>query len=68
MRYSKIAVSAVLIGAAAAAPKVVYETEVATITSCAPDVSECPGNVAAPTPAPEVSLKLQPPRFDRIWH
>jgi hypothetical protein len=33
-----------------------YETEYFTITSCAPDVEDCPGNVPAPTDVPPAAV------------
>ncbi|CUS12867.1 unnamed protein product [Tuber aestivum] len=54
MRFSTIAVSAALFGATAMAlpGSVVYQTEVVTITSCAPEKTNCPGK---PTSSPVVS-------------
>lgn len=59
MRFS-VAASAVLFGAAVMAVpnSVVYETQYATITSCAPEKTDCPGKATsipvAPPPAPPV--------------
>jgi len=53
MRFSTVASSAVLFGAAAmAAPgyNVVYETEVATITSCPSYETDCPGKHSPTAP------------------
>lgn len=56
MRFSAIAVSAAVFGVAMAVPaSIVYETEVVTITSCAPEKTNCPGRtqtspVAVATP------------------
>jgi len=48
MRFSTVAASAVLVGLAAALPNsVVYETELVTVTSCAPEKTDCP--YATPT-------------------
>ena len=54
MRFSTIAVSAAVFGVTAMAMpgNVVYQTEVVTITSCAPEKTNCPGK---PTSAPVVS-------------
>ncbi|PWW73426.1 hypothetical protein C7212DRAFT_334105, partial [Tuber magnatum] len=54
MRFSTIAVSAALFGVTAMAlpGSVVYQTEVVTITSCAPEKTNCPGKS---TSAPVVS-------------
>lgn len=53
MRFSAIAVSAAIFGVAMALPnQVVYETEVVTITSCAPDKTNCPGRVHSSTVVP----------------
>lgn len=56
MRFSTIASSAALFGAAALAlpnPEVVYETEVVTITSCGADVASCPGTYTTSVPVVE---------------
>jgi hypothetical protein len=59
MRFSTVAASAILIGFAAALPNnVVYETEMVTITSCAPDKSDCP--YASPTPTPVEPTPVYP--------
>ncbi|KAG0124215.1 hypothetical protein HOY82DRAFT_194482 [Tuber indicum] len=54
MRFSTIAVSAAVFGATAMAlpGSVVYQTEMVTITSCAPEKTDCP---AKSTSAPVVS-------------
>ena len=54
MRFSTIALSAAVFGVTAMAMpgNVVYQTEVVTITSCAPEKTNCPGK---PTSAPVVS-------------
>jgi hypothetical protein len=58
MKFSTVAASAVLFGMVLALPQpqeVVYETEVVTITSCAPTVTDCPYATATPEPEyPEV--------------
>lgn len=62
MRFSAIAVSAAVFGVAMAVPAVVYETEVVTITSCAPEKTNCPARATAtsaevvPTVAPVESV------------
>ncbi|KAI5847802.1 hypothetical protein DFP73DRAFT_543207 [Morchella snyderi] len=64
MRFSAIAVSAAVFGVAMAVPAVVYETEVVTITSCAPEKTNCPGRATAtsaevvPTVAPVESVPV----------
>lgn len=58
MRFTAIAVSAAVFGVAMAMPaSIVYETEIVTITSCAPEKTNCPGRtqtsaVAVATSAP----------------
>lgn len=54
MKFSTVAASAVFFGMVLALPQpveVVYETEIVTITSCAPTVTDCP--YATVTPEPE---------------
>ncbi|KAH8153204.1 uncharacterized protein LAJ45_02791 [Morchella importuna] len=58
MRFSAIAVSAAVFGVAMAVPAVVYETEVVTITSCAPEKTNCP--LVLPPPPPRLSRPLPP--------
>ncbi|KAH0607075.1 uncharacterized protein H6S33_003063 [Morchella sextelata] len=64
MRFSAIAVSAAVFGVAMAVPAVVYETEVVTITSCAPEKTNCPARATAtsaevvPTVAPVESVPV----------
>lgn len=53
MKFSTVATSAVLFGSMVMAmppQSVVYETEVVTITSCAPEVTDCPYRTVKPTP------------------
>jgi hypothetical protein len=52
MKFTTVAASAVLFSSMVMAMpnKVVYETEVVTITSCAPDVTDCPYRTQAPEP------------------
>lgn len=61
MRFSTIAVSAAAFGATAMAMpgSVVYQTSVVTITSCAPEKTNCPGRSS--TSAPAVSSPPPPP-------
>jgi len=60
MRFSTVAATAVLFGSALAVPaQTVYETEVATITSCPPEYTKCNGG-AKPTPAPYVPEGSKP--------
>jgi len=61
MRFSTIAVSAAAFGATAMAMpgSVVYQTSVVTITSCAPEKTNCPGRMS--TSAPGVSTVSPPP-------
>lgn len=58
MKFSTVAASAVLFGMVLALPQpqeIVYETEIVTITSCAPTVTDCPYATATPEPEhPEV--------------
>lgn len=56
MKFSTVAASAVLFSSVVIAMpnKVVYETEVVTITSCAPEVVDCPYATPTPEPYPEV--------------
>jgi len=49
MRFSAIAVSAAIFGVAMAVPTVVYETDVVTIISCAPEKTDCPGRAHSST-------------------
>jgi hypothetical protein len=69
MRFSTVAVSVAMFGAAAMAlpGSVVYETQIVTITSCGPDKPNCPGKTASATssaytapPAPPVTTKVSP--------
>ncbi|TGZ79184.1 hypothetical protein EX30DRAFT_119135 [Ascodesmis nigricans] len=61
MKFSTVAATVALFGAVAiAAPgEVVYQTEMVTITSCAPDVESCAGKPSA-TPIPEAPASSIP--------
>ncbi|PUU80449.1 hypothetical protein B9Z19DRAFT_1063427 [Tuber borchii] len=61
MRFSTIAISAAAFGATAMAMpgSVVYQTSVVTITSCAPEKTDCPARMS--TSAPAVSTVSPPP-------
>lgn len=71
MRFSTIAVSAAVFGATAMAVpgSVVYQTSVVTITSCAPEKTNCPGRsstsapvaVSSPPPPPVVTPPVYTP-------
>lgn len=62
MKFSTVAASAVLFGSMVMAmppQSVVYETEVVTITSCAPEVTDCPYRTTV-EPVPETTPEKTP--------
>jgi hypothetical protein len=64
MRYSTVAASVALFGAAAMAlpnAAVVYETEMVTITSCGPEVVSCPGRTQTPTTSTAIAATTGTP-------